>query len=191
MLITSQVIGSPEAETGPDGMSVAWRRVWKAIQQLRAHKCDRAPSPAPAVGSSVAQAPSSASLRNTQLSITCNNSTYQSPRLSPGTPGLMPVLSGPRQGHSSWGGVTAGAWGWGTRQTPLGVNGASVTQPLMGVLVGGGREDGGALWMCYPLPVTSPLIHMKKYERGADFTRCTICKNRQNPALVLIVAFSW
>lgn len=90
--------------------------------------------------------PSNASQRNTQLSITSNNSTYQSPQLSPETWGLMPTLSGPRQRHSSWGGVTAGAWGWGTRQAPLGLDGASVTQPLLGVQVGGG---GGGLRMCY------------------------------------------
>lgn len=53
--------------------------------------------------------PSAVSQRNTQLSITSNNSTYQSPRLSPETWGLMPMLSGPRQQHSSWGVVTAGA----------------------------------------------------------------------------------
>lgn len=83
--------------------------------------------------------PSSASRRNTQLSITSNNSTYQSPRLSPETWGLMP-----RQRHSSWGGVTAGAWGSGTRQSPEGLDWASVTQPSLGVQV-----RGMGIGMCY------------------------------------------
>ncbi len=98
--------------------------------------------------------------------------------------GLMPALSGPRQGHSSWGGVTAGAWGRGTRQAPLGQDWASVTQPWLGVLVGGGR--GGGLRVCNIPLFTSVLIHMYKQEHTAVCAQCTICKKKQTPTLMLL-----
>lgn len=110
--------------------------------------------------------PSSVSQRNTQLSITSNNSTYQNPQLSPETRGLMPALSGPRQGHSSLGGVTAGAWGRGTRQTPLGQDWASH-------YLGCWWEEGGVLWLCHILPFISMSIH--EYKHGG---LCTLCEKK-------------
>lgn len=99
--------------------------------------------------------PSNASQRNTQLSITTNNSTYQTLQLPQETRGLMPTLSGPRQPHSSWGGGTAGAWGRGTRRAPWGPDGVGITQPLLGLQVGGGRDYG-----CVTTPSTAMLMYM-------------------------------
>lgn len=89
------------------------------------------------------------SQRNTQLSITTNNSTYQRPdppHCGPrGTVGVWCPRSAARDSriHHGGGGGAAGAWGRGTRQTPGGPDGSGVLSHNWGVAGGRSLWRGG------------------------------------------------